>query len=100
MKESDAQSVTASSIVTRSRSITSAAIGRETAMLNIEKGQYLGLDEIGTCIWEILERPQSVEQVCSLLQERYDVNAETCRQHVITFIEELLEAGVVHVSPA
>jgi hypothetical protein len=94
------EAITPSTIVVRSRSITSAPIGHETAMLNIEQGRYYGLDDIGTYIWQLLEEPQSVDQVCTRLLARYDVDAGTCQQHAIAFLKGLLKAGVVDVTQA
>jgi len=87
-------------IVERCSEIVSAAVGEETAMLNIEQGKYYGLDDIGSHIWAQLEIPCSVDQICANLRERYEVDAETCFREVSKFIEELLEAGVVRIASA
>ena len=45
--------LTLSSTVSQSLNQISAQLGDETVMMNIEKGNYYGLDSVGRKIWEI-----------------------------------------------
>ena len=53
-----------------------------------EEDCYL-LNEIGSRIWTLLEQPRCVAEVCSLLQEEYDVRPDICQQAVLAFLTDL-----------
>jgi Coenzyme PQQ synthesis protein D (PqqD) len=66
-------------IVKRQGDWLSAKVGDELVMMNAEKGNYIGLSEIGARIWDLIETPQNVETLLTRLQQEYEVSAETCR---------------------
>jgi hypothetical protein len=70
-----------------------AKVGDELVMMSAEKGNYIGLSEVGARIWELIETPQEVDAVCARLQEEYEVPPETCRSEVETFLSELVKHG-------
>lgn len=77
----------------------SAKIGDEMVMMSAEKGNYIGLTEVGARIWELIEAPQDVETVCARLQEEYDVAPEICRAEVEAFLNELAKHGAIALDP-
>ncbi len=77
-----------------------AKVGDELVMMSLEKGNYIGLSEVGARIWDIIETPQPVDAVCARLQEEYEVSPETCRSEVETFLNELVKHGAVVVDPS
>ena len=68
-------------------------------MLDPKRSRYFGLDPIGRRIWELLERPRSVDAICGTLQEEFDVTAETCRADVLTLLGELQDAELLDTPP-
>ena len=69
----------------------------ETVMLDIERGKYFGLRDVGKVIWEMLERPISVDSLCRRLLEEFEVDGATCQRDVRAFLEQLHEHGLVRV---
>ena len=69
-------------VLSRSTEVLGAEIDGEAVMMSIEKGEYYGLDATGTAIWEFLEKPRSVGEICRVMHERYDVEPDVCRQDV------------------
>ena len=51
------------SLVVRGENILSTPIDNELVILNLAKNNYVGLDEIGLRIWELLEKPIRVFQL-------------------------------------
>ena len=45
----------------------SARVGDELVMMSAEKGNYIGLSEVGARIWDIIETPSDVAAVCDRL---------------------------------
>ena len=78
----------------------SAKVGDELVMMSAEKGNYIGLSEVGVRIWELIEAPQELEMVIEKLQQEYDVPPETCRAEVDAFLKELVTHGAVALDPA
>ena len=87
-------------IVRRQGDWLSAKVGDELVMMSAEKGNYIGLSEVGARIWDLIETPQEVETVLARLQQEYDVPPDTCRQEVDTFLQELKTHGAIALDPA
>ncbi|MDS4022951.1 MAG: lasso peptide biosynthesis PqqD family chaperone [Candidatus Competibacter sp.] len=79
----------------RNPDLVAAEVDGETVMMSIDKGEYYGLNAVGSRIWELLESPNSINALCDQLIEEFDVDAEQCRTEVLTFAGELLEQGVI-----
>ncbi len=76
-----------------------AKVGDELVMMSAEKGNYIGLSEVGARIWELIETPQEVEAICVRLQEEFEVTPDTCRAEVESFLNELVQHGAVALDP-
>jgi hypothetical protein len=68
-------------------------------MMSAQKGDYIGLSEVGARIWELIETPQELQVVIAKLEQEYDVSPETCRAEVDTFLKELVTHGAVALDP-
>jgi hypothetical protein len=77
----------------------SAKVGDELVMMSAEKGNYIGLSEVGTRIWELIETPQEIDAVCAQLLEEFEVAPEICRAEVEAFLNELVTHGAVAFDP-
>jgi hypothetical protein len=75
--------------IVRSQEPLTALVDGETVMFSADQGRYFGLDELGTRVWELLEEPRSISDVCSVLCEEYEVEADTCVRDVGTLVERL-----------
>jgi hypothetical protein len=76
-----------------------AKVGEELVMMSAEKGNYIGLSNVGARIWELIEISQDVDAVCAQLQKEYDVAPEACRAEVETFLNELVKHGAIALDP-
>lgn len=77
----------------------SAKVGDELVMMSAEKGNYIGLSEVGARIWEIIETPSELEAVCARLQQEYEVEPDVCRAEVEAFLNELVKHGAIALDP-
>lgn len=92
-------SVALSSRLARSESILFTALEDVIVMLDIDRGAYFELDAIGSRIWHLLEPEPLVRDLLPALMAEYDVEADTCREDLIAFLEELLTLGLVKSEP-
>jgi hypothetical protein len=89
--------ITPATVVVRSAGPLAAHIDDEVVMLDLRQGSYFGLDRAGSAIWDLLETPRPVGEVCAALVRRFDVTPEVCEADVVRFVEELRAAGLVDV---
>ncbi len=52
--------ISTETIITQIEEIVASDIDGETVMMSIENGEYYGLDDIGSRIWELIEKPVKV----------------------------------------
>lgn len=91
-------SIPAHAVVVRSRRVVENELNAdETVMLDVDQGRYFGVSEIGKVIWETAAEPTSVDDLVAVLLERYEVDEETCRREVISFLNELTDQGLLDV---
>jgi hypothetical protein len=89
--------VASDTLLIRSADILHAPIGTEEAVLmSVETGKYYGLNEVGSRVWALLECPKSMVQIYAQIFEEFEVEAETCEQDMLKYIEALLANGIVH----
>jgi hypothetical protein len=72
----------------------------EKVMLSVRNGKYYNLGEIGGKIWDSIGTPASVQQVVDGLLPEYDVEPDICEEQVITFLQHLLDEGLVRPAEA
>jgi hypothetical protein len=66
----------------------------EAVILNLDTGTYFGLDEVGTRIWQRLDRGDPVDAVVAALVEEFEVAPETARADVDRLIAQLVDKGL------
>jgi hypothetical protein len=76
---------------------SSADLGAEVAILDLDAGIYYSVDRVGSRIWELLQEPRTVAEICQTLRERYDVSADRCEIDVLAFLTRLVDVGLVTV---
>lgn len=72
-----------------------AEMSDELAMLNVENGEYITINEVGKDIWELLDGSRSTEGIVESLMNIYEVKAEQCRTEVDAFLTDLETKGLV-----
>ncbi len=67
-------------------------------MMDIDSGHYFDVDSIGGRIWSLLDQPRSLEQICTVLAEEYDVDPATCQAQTAQFAGELADKGLITIA--
>jgi hypothetical protein len=75
-------------------------VGDEAVLLNLKTELYLGLDAVGTRMWEALTNAGSIQEAHDSLLSEYDVQANQLRPDLETLIDQLIEQGLIEVKPA
>ena len=72
-------------------------LGGETVLLNLASESYFGLDEVGTFVWQVLEKQGRADAALSAVLTQFDVKAEQARADIERLITELVAAGLVTI---
>jgi hypothetical protein len=81
----------------RSHLLANELSDSEAVMLDIESGTYFGLRDVAKAVWDRLERPVTVEALCVELLEEFEVDPQTCRRDVDSFLADLDAKGLIDV---
>ena len=69
----------------------------EVALFQSNTCDYLVLNETGSAIWNALKTQPSLAEICSRLQEEYDVDPNDCQSSVEAWLEAALGKKVVSI---
>lgn len=70
-------------------------LGDEMVMMNLESGDYLGINEVGFVIWDYLQNPKSVQEIFDYLVSEYEVTSEDCERDTMPYLQQLLLQKVI-----
>jgi hypothetical protein len=67
----------------------------ESVLLNLKTGVYLGLDQVGTRVWQLMGQNEVLSAVKTAILQEYDVTEERCSQDLLELIGKMQEQGLV-----
>lgn len=82
-------------LLSRHPAICAAELDGEICLFHPETAEYLNLNATASCLWTLLEAPADLETLLQQLQERYAVEADTCRRETEAFVAEALQRGML-----
>ena len=83
--------------IRRADRLQAGQVDDEVVMIDIDSGKYYGLDPIGSFIWNHLATPIRIADLCTLLGQRYTVEAERCQREVLALLEQMQERDMLIV---
>ena len=72
-------------------------VGDEYVALDIEQGACFGLNETASFVWDRIEAPASVAEICTSIAAEFD-GAEDCEAEVTELLEQLVTDGLAQKS--
>jgi coenzyme PQQ synthesis protein D (PqqD) len=84
-------------IVGRIERVFSTPVDDGIVLLNPDRDKFIGLEQVGLVVWELLATPCTVSEICRALGERFDATQDQIEADVSAFIAEMLDEGVVRV---
>ena len=79
-------------VVERNHEIDASDLDGEKVMMDLEKGQYFMLNGVGGDIWDLIEKPMSVQGIIKELMKQYEVSQEECESAVKDFLLVMIHA--------
>jgi hypothetical protein len=89
--------LTPNSVIAQGEGQVSTVVDGQAVLMSVDNGMYYSMDDIGTQIWALIERPTSVRAICDRLVSEYQVERATCEADVLDLLEGLLKNDLVRV---
>jgi hypothetical protein len=67
----------------------------ELVMMGLEQGEYFGMRGVAASIWQHLDEPRNVDELCTLVAEEYETTPAECRPDVDVFVGDLVARRLV-----
>ncbi len=71
--------------------------GEETAILNIDTGVCYGLTGVGARIWNLIQQPKTLAEICATIAGQYDVDAIQCETEIRGLLADLATANLIEI---
>jgi hypothetical protein len=90
-------------VYTRSRAIVSRLIAGETLILPVtgdvgDLTSFYTLNETATTIWEALEKPRTLKEICDVIERKYEISRERVVEDMEFFVSEMCALSLVKVA--
>ena len=85
-------------IINKNLEIDDTDLDGEKVMMNLDKGEYFMMNEVGSRIWEIISEPINVRRIIDTLRSEYEVDEEICKDTVVEFLGRLNNADLISIS--
>ena len=83
--------------ISRNPAVLLAKVDAEVVMMSVEQGQYFGLDDIGTDVWQRIEAPCSFAELVDALHRDYEADRATIAADLGALLRQMAEYGVVRL---
>ncbi|HIE85858.1 MAG TPA: PqqD family protein [Pseudomonadales bacterium] len=67
----------------------------ESVLLDLASENYLGLDEVGTRIWQLIDDGETMRSVVATMLDEYDTNEDTLVGDLDKFLNDLQAQGLI-----
>ena len=67
----------------------------ESVLLDLASENYLGLDEVGTRIWQLIDDGETMRSVVATMLDEYDTSEETLVGDLDKFLNDLQTQGLI-----
>lgn len=84
-------------MVRRSVNVICTEVDDVVVILDIESGMFRQLNRTAAQIWNELEQPLTLPDLCSRLEARFAIDSEACAAEVSAFVDELAGCGLVAI---
>ena len=81
---------------TVSEDVVAREVGGETVLLDLNSGQYFGLDAVGGRIWELLsDAPRNLSELCDQIESEFDAPRERIESDLVALATQLRDQELI-----
>jgi len=81
-----------------SSEVIAKQVGDETVILHLGSGTYFGLDAVGGRIWQLMGEGKSLNEICDVVLDEYEVSREDIQRDIAALTKDLLAHDLVSTS--
>ncbi len=81
----------------RSDAAMARRVGDEIVILDVNSGQYFGLNEVGAFIWDQLESDTARETLITAVTDAYDVGTDQAAADIDALVADLDTRGLIEL---
>lgn len=86
---------------TVSEDVVVREVSGELVLLDLNSGQYFGLDVVGARIWELLsDAPRNLNEICDQIESEFDAPRERIEADLIALAKQLQEQELIAAEAA
>ena len=74
-------------------------VGGEAVLLDLKTERYLGLNEVGTRMWQALMESDSIQAAFDSLLAEYDTTPQQLEEDLRDLVDRLLENALITTEP-
>lgn len=83
------------SVVRITASQLASHLGDEVAILELDRSVYYGLNDTGSFLWNLMQKPVRVNEMRAALVEEFDLDAEVAEKDLLRVLADLRDAGLI-----
>jgi len=83
--------------IARLENCVSSEVAGETVILQLDSGQYFGLNESASLVWNALSQPRTLVDLTQVLLAEYCVEGEIARADLTTALATMEHHGLIGV---
>jgi len=81
---------------TVSKDVVTREVGGELVLLDLNSGQYFGLDAVGCRIWELLaQAPRNLSELCDQIEREFDAPRDRIEADIIALARQLQDQELI-----
>lgn len=73
----------------------SSPVGEEIMIMDMKNGDFIGLNLIGSHVWNLLAQPCSFASIISDLMQHYDIDENTCKEQTVEYLDKMMQKNLV-----
>jgi Coenzyme PQQ synthesis protein D (PqqD) len=87
--------LTLDSIVQRDSEVMTAEADQDLMMVSVATGNYYAVSNVARQIWDAIGHPTKVSDLVGNLMESYKIDLASCEEQTLSFLEALLNEGLL-----
>jgi hypothetical protein len=92
--------LTPQTTIVRSPDQVSGDLDGKVVLLSIENGEYYNLNEVGSRIWALLEKPMTIAALIETIMGEFEVERAACEKETAEFLAKLQKDKLLLLAPA
>jgi len=85
------------SVIVQKVGLDATNMDGEIVMMDIDRGKYYCFNEVGSRIWELIEKQISVGELVTMLLNEFEVDDKICEDAVLNFLNGIYKEELITV---